>query len=166
MHSNDDGVLIYWNVSVCMSFLLQMVQAVLDYGGRKGRGSDLFSIQDAVAITKRLLKGLKVSVALLETIYKCCCYYLQNTTELLFFSHHLCVILMKSLVFCDWFSYRNRESHNNIVVITLYAFSGFHSQSKCQSLNLLYLIFEICNAVSYQYNLFKFCTFLVTLPNL
>ncbi|KAI8793205.1 vacuolar protein sorting-associated protein 45 [Biomphalaria glabrata] len=36
-----------------------MVQAILDYGGKKGRGSDLFGNQDAVAITKRLLKGLK-----------------------------------------------------------------------------------------------------------
>ncbi|XP_025077433.1 vacuolar protein sorting-associated protein 45-like [Pomacea canaliculata] len=36
-----------------------MVQAMLDYGGRKARGSDLFGNQDPVAITKRLLKGLK-----------------------------------------------------------------------------------------------------------
>lgn len=36
-----------------------MVQSILDYGGKKGRGSDLFGNQDAVAITKRLLKGLK-----------------------------------------------------------------------------------------------------------
>ncbi|KAK7496933.1 hypothetical protein BaRGS_00011913 [Batillaria attramentaria] len=36
-----------------------MVQAILDYGGRKSRGSDLFGNQDPVAITKRLLKGLK-----------------------------------------------------------------------------------------------------------
>ena len=39
---------------------VQMVQAILDYGGRKARGSDLFGNQDPVAITKRLLKGLKV----------------------------------------------------------------------------------------------------------
>ena len=37
-----------------------MVQSILDYGGKKARGSDLFGNQDAVAITKRLLKGLKV----------------------------------------------------------------------------------------------------------
>lgn len=36
-----------------------MVQAILDYGGRRSRGSDLFGNQDPVAITKRLLKGLK-----------------------------------------------------------------------------------------------------------
>lgn len=36
-----------------------MVQAIVDYGGRKARGSDLFGNQDPVAITKRLLKGLK-----------------------------------------------------------------------------------------------------------
>ncbi|XP_005107406.1 vacuolar protein sorting-associated protein 45 [Aplysia californica] len=36
-----------------------MVQSILDYGGKKARGSDLFGNQDAVAITKRLLKGLK-----------------------------------------------------------------------------------------------------------
>ncbi|XP_070202635.1 vacuolar protein sorting-associated protein 45-like isoform X2 [Littorina saxatilis] len=36
-----------------------MVESILDYGGRRGRGSDLFGNQDPVAITKRLLKGLK-----------------------------------------------------------------------------------------------------------
>ncbi|KAJ8304082.1 hypothetical protein KUTeg_017665 [Tegillarca granosa] len=36
-----------------------MVHGVLEYGGRKARGSDLFGNQDPVAITKRLLKGLK-----------------------------------------------------------------------------------------------------------
>ncbi|OWF48430.1 vacuolar protein sorting-associated protein 45-like [Mizuhopecten yessoensis] len=36
-----------------------MVHAVLQYGGRKARGSDLFGNQDPVAITKRFLKGLK-----------------------------------------------------------------------------------------------------------
>ena len=38
-----------------------MVQAVLDYGGKKSRGSDLFFTQDPIAITKRLFKGLKVT---------------------------------------------------------------------------------------------------------
>ncbi|XP_059149023.1 vacuolar protein sorting-associated protein 45-like [Physella acuta] len=60
-HSNND-------VSGLMEVLRQnnispenraLVQNVLDYGGKKGRGSDLFGNQDAVAITKRLLKGLK-----------------------------------------------------------------------------------------------------------
>lgn len=38
----------------------QSVAAVLEYGGRKARGSDLFGSTDPVAFTKRFLKGLKV----------------------------------------------------------------------------------------------------------
>ncbi|KAL3866037.1 hypothetical protein ACJMK2_043378 [Sinanodonta woodiana] len=36
-----------------------MVSAVLEFGGRKARGSDLFGSQDPVAFTKKLFKGLK-----------------------------------------------------------------------------------------------------------
>ncbi|XP_046584204.1 LOW QUALITY PROTEIN: vacuolar protein sorting-associated protein 45-like [Haliotis rubra] len=36
-----------------------MVQAMLEYGGKKARGSDLFGVHDPGAITKRFLKGLK-----------------------------------------------------------------------------------------------------------
>ncbi|KAL5004132.1 hypothetical protein ScPMuIL_017588 [Solemya velum] len=36
-----------------------MVHAVLEYGGKKTRGTDLFRDGDPVAITKRFLKGLK-----------------------------------------------------------------------------------------------------------
>ncbi|XP_045216562.1 vacuolar protein sorting-associated protein 45-like [Mercenaria mercenaria] len=36
-----------------------LVSAVLEYGGRKARGSDLFGSTDPVAFTKRFLKGLK-----------------------------------------------------------------------------------------------------------
>ena len=46
-----------------------MVQSILDYGGKKGRGSDLFGNQDAVAITKRLLKGLKVCLKILSFMF-------------------------------------------------------------------------------------------------
>lgn len=35
------------------------MSAVLEYGGKRVRGSDLFSPKDAVAITKQFLKGLK-----------------------------------------------------------------------------------------------------------
>jgi len=35
------------------------VSAVVEYGGKRVRGSDLFSPKDAVAITKQFLKGLK-----------------------------------------------------------------------------------------------------------
>jgi len=41
-----------------------MVHAVLDYGGRKSRGSDLFGNQDIVSITKKFLKGVKVCLYL------------------------------------------------------------------------------------------------------
>ncbi|XP_075417180.1 vacuolar protein sorting-associated protein 45 isoform X3 [Tenrec ecaudatus] len=37
----------------------KLVSAVVDYGGKRVRGSDLFSPKDAVAITKQFLKGLK-----------------------------------------------------------------------------------------------------------
>lgn len=36
------------------------MSAVVEYGGKRVRGSDLFSPKDAVAITKQFLKGLKV----------------------------------------------------------------------------------------------------------
>lgn len=42
--------------------MFQLVQAILDYGGMKARGSDLFGSQDPVAITKKFLKGLKVCI--------------------------------------------------------------------------------------------------------
>ncbi|XP_063482159.1 vacuolar protein sorting-associated protein 45 isoform X3 [Symphalangus syndactylus] len=37
----------------------KLVSAVVEYGGKRVRGSDLFSPKDAVAITKQFLKGLK-----------------------------------------------------------------------------------------------------------
>lgn len=36
------------------------MSAIVEYGGKRVRGSDLFSPKDAVAITKQFLKGLKV----------------------------------------------------------------------------------------------------------
>ena len=36
------------------------MSTVVEYGGKRVRGSDLFSPKDAVAITKQFLKGLKV----------------------------------------------------------------------------------------------------------
>ena len=41
-------------------FKTKLVSAVIEYGGKRVRGSDLFSPKDAVAITKQFLKGLKV----------------------------------------------------------------------------------------------------------
>ncbi len=40
--------------------MLQMVQAMVEYGGKRVRGSDLITPTDAVAITKQFFKGLKV----------------------------------------------------------------------------------------------------------
>uniref|UniRef100_A0A670JWG8 Vacuolar protein sorting-associated protein 45 n=1 Tax=Podarcis muralis TaxID=64176 RepID=A0A670JWG8_PODMU len=37
----------------------KLVSAVVEYGGKRVRGSDLFNSKDAVAITKQFLKGLK-----------------------------------------------------------------------------------------------------------
>ena len=36
-----------------------MVLAVLEYGGHKARGSDLFGAETPIAMTKKFLKGLK-----------------------------------------------------------------------------------------------------------
>lgn len=41
------------------------MSAVVEYGGKRVRGSDLFSPKDAVAITKQFLKGLKVEFSFL-----------------------------------------------------------------------------------------------------
>lgn len=44
------------------------MSAILEYGGRKARGCDLFGTQDPVAFTKRFLKGLKVQNSV---VYMC-----------------------------------------------------------------------------------------------
>ena len=52
-----------WHCFLCNDILFvtfQLVSAVLEYGGRKARGSDLFGSGDPVAFTKRFFKGLKV----------------------------------------------------------------------------------------------------------
>ena len=41
-----------------------MVPAILEYGGQKVRGSDLFEAETPIAMTKKFLKGLKVSDSL------------------------------------------------------------------------------------------------------
>lgn len=43
-----------------------MVQAVIEYGGKRVRGSDLMTPTDAVAITKQFFKGLKVDYSSLN----------------------------------------------------------------------------------------------------
>lgn len=48
-----------------------MVQAVVEYGGKRVRGSDLITPTDAVSITKQFFKGLKVglhSLSLLDLV--------------------------------------------------------------------------------------------------
>lgn len=48
-------------VKLMLSLLFfQMVQAVVEYGGKRIRGSDLITPTDAVSITKQFFKGLKV----------------------------------------------------------------------------------------------------------
>ncbi|XP_062570493.1 vacuolar protein sorting-associated protein 45-like [Saccostrea cucullata] len=60
-HSNNDisGLLDVLRKKGVSDKLRNLVPAVLEYGGRKARGSDLFGNQDAVAMTKRFFKGLK-----------------------------------------------------------------------------------------------------------
>ena len=58
-HSNNDvsGLVDALRKRGVSDRLRLMVHAVLDYGGRKSRGSDLFGNQDIVSITKKFLKG-------------------------------------------------------------------------------------------------------------
>lgn len=60
-HSNNDisGLLDILRKKGVSDKQRSLVPAVLEYGGRKARGSDLFGNQDAVAITKKFFKGLK-----------------------------------------------------------------------------------------------------------
>ncbi|XP_048736203.1 vacuolar protein sorting-associated protein 45-like [Ostrea edulis] len=60
-HSNNDisGLLDVLRKRGVSDKLRNVIPAVLEYGGRKARGSDLFGNQDAVAITKKFFKGLK-----------------------------------------------------------------------------------------------------------
>lgn len=60
----EDGILFscFLSLNLVKNIIasLKLVPAVLEYGGRKARGSDLFGNQDAVAMTKKFFKGLKV----------------------------------------------------------------------------------------------------------
>ena len=73
-----------------------MVPAVLEYGGQKVRGSDLFETETPIAMTKKFLKGLKVSSAKNS-------HYLFNVVQftLKFTSH--CLILFKITKKNLWF---------------------------------------------------------------
>ncbi|XP_022331631.1 vacuolar protein sorting-associated protein 45-like [Crassostrea virginica] len=60
-HSNNDisGLMDVLRKKGVSDKYRSLVPAVLEYGGRKARGSDLFGNQDAVAMTKKFFKGLK-----------------------------------------------------------------------------------------------------------
>ena len=62
----EDGILFscFLSLNLVQNIIasLKLVPAVLEYGGRKARGSDLFGNQDAVAMTKKFFKGLKVKI--------------------------------------------------------------------------------------------------------
>ena len=62
----EDGILFscFLSLNLVKNIIasLKLVPAVLEYGGRKARGSDLFGNQDAVAMTKKFFKGLKVNI--------------------------------------------------------------------------------------------------------
>lgn len=51
LHANRTGSNVY---------VFQMVKSVVEYGGKRVRGSDLITATDAVAITKQFFKGLSV----------------------------------------------------------------------------------------------------------
>ncbi|CAJ0934890.1 unnamed protein product [Ranitomeya imitator] len=61
----------------------RLVPSVVEFGGKRVRGSDLFSPKDAVAITKQFFKGLKVSDLWLEDVDKLsiCAYQGSYRTE-------------------------------------------------------------------------------------
>lgn len=48
-----------------------MVKSVVEYGGKRVRGSDLITATDAVAITKQFFKGLSVH----------CCFFTHTHTH-------------------------------------------------------------------------------------
>ncbi|VDI09735.1 vacuolar protein sorting-associated protein 45 [Mytilus galloprovincialis] len=60
-HSNNDvsGLVDALRKRGVSDRLRMMVHAVLDYGGKKSRGSDLFGNQDIVSLTKKFFKGVK-----------------------------------------------------------------------------------------------------------
>ena len=43
--------------------VFQMVSAVLEYGGQRVRGNDLFENDTPIAMTKKFLKGLQVTLS-------------------------------------------------------------------------------------------------------
>ena len=47
----------------------QMVSSVLEYGGQKVRGNDLFGNDTPIAMTKKFLKGLQVIICLGKLSY-------------------------------------------------------------------------------------------------
>lgn len=56
LEESNDAFFILFN----RHHLPQMVTSMVEYGGKRVRGSDLINPQDAVAITKQFFKGLKV----------------------------------------------------------------------------------------------------------
>ncbi|XP_063435267.1 vacuolar protein sorting-associated protein 45-like [Mytilus trossulus] len=60
-HSNNDvsGLVDALRKRGVSDRLRMMVHSVLDYGGKKSRGSDLFGNQDIVSLTKKFFKGVK-----------------------------------------------------------------------------------------------------------
>jgi len=46
-----------------------MVSSVLEYGGQKVRGNDLFENDTPIAMTKKFLKGLQVIISLVRFSY-------------------------------------------------------------------------------------------------
>ena len=58
-----------------------MVHSVLEYGGQRVRGSDLFDTENPIAMTKKFLKGLKVTIVVnLLEIYKFKYKFLEGST--------------------------------------------------------------------------------------
>ena len=52
----------YVNLYILYCLVFQMVSAVVEYGGQKVRGNDLFENDTPIAMTKKFLKGLQVCI--------------------------------------------------------------------------------------------------------
>jgi hypothetical protein len=87
---------------------------MLEYGGRKARGSDLFGNQDPVAITKRLLKGLKVGKK----------YRSNNRRNFFFYQHFFKCSVCVCVCVCVRACVRACVFETQLKLVTLFAGSG------------------------------------------
>lgn len=111
----------FWSLLVS-----QMVQAVVEYGGKRVRGSDLITPTDAVAITKQFFKGLKVTASSsLRTCWFMWITFYQRINSL----------------FRLWTFTLNKITHTTALTLTLLSFTDTLSTSGLNRESEHFLIF-------------------------